>query len=111
MAAVAEARGVPLLFVHIPAPFDTGHPMAVEILDRLQESMGLSEYDTGATGRLAKRLLRRLDALGTPNLDLTPALADGSGRYYWSECHIDVDAHKLIVEHLAPRVEELLPAR
>ncbi len=104
-----EHRILPV-FVHIP-PQVRGTPKQRERFQKIQKALELTDGDCALFDRLADALIARLRALDVRVLDLREHFTGDASRFYWSDLHIDVEAHETIADLLLPIVDSACHVR
>jgi hypothetical protein len=103
-------RGIVPVFVHVP-PQVHGTPEQEERFHRILRALELTDGDRALFDRLADDLLSRLRALDVRIVDLRKDFADDPSRWYWSDLHVDVEAHERIADLLLPVVDSACRVR
>jgi lysophospholipase L1-like esterase len=111
MVAVCRANGVAPVFVYLPPAHDVQWERYSEALSRTAELLELDPAASRAVlDELAERYLALLVESGVTVLDLRPMFRAADKPLYWSsDLHINLDAHELIAQELAPLVLAAAP--
>lgn len=109
MQRVAEKRGIRIVFVYVPSPFEFVWPKPEARYVRARDALELKDEDAVLLKDLSKQLLDELRAKGLPVVDMRPRFAAEPVPPYWrTDFHINVRGHELIADELTPVIDELL---
>jgi len=113
---ICKASGITLVYVYIPGRFDAEDPAVLEnslpadLAQQLYTALEVRPESTAVHDSMANVLLAFLAEQQIPVLDLRPVFRQQKGPFFWKlDHHINVEAHRIIGEGLAPLLEAAAP--